>query len=158
MTYTNSSNWWKDLGTIYEANRESNWFDQRIRWKIGNGIRIKFWEDWWVGERMLKEKFPRLYGVSVLKDKLVSEFGLRNDFGNPQVFIWRIPWRRGLFEWEKELQNKLEVLINNVVWNTDMFDQCCRVGEIVNVYTVHSGYWALKEIPDVQSNECFGEI
>jgi len=158
MTSNKSLNWWKDLGIICEANKESNWFDQRIRWKIGNGSRIKFWEDWWVGEQTLKEKFPRLYGVSVLKDKMVSEFCLRNDFGNPHVFIWRIPWRRGLFEWEKELQNQLEELINNVVWNTDMFDQWCWVGESVNVYTVHSGYWALKEIPDVQSNECFGEI
>jgi len=39
-----------------------------------------------------------------------------------------------------------------------MFDQSCWVGVSVNVYTVHYGYWALKEIPDVQSNECFSEI
>jgi len=26
-----SLNWWKDLGTICEANREANWFDQRIK-------------------------------------------------------------------------------------------------------------------------------
>ena len=110
---------------------------------------IKFWEDWWVGERASKEKFPRLYGFSVLKDKIISEFGLRNDFGNPQIFIWQIPWRRGLFEWEKELQNQLEELINNVVWNTNMFDQSCWIGESVNVYIAPYRYWALKEIPDV---------
>jgi len=42
MTYIKSLNLWKDLGTICEENRESNWFDHRIRWKIGNGSRIKF--------------------------------------------------------------------------------------------------------------------
>ena len=46
MTSNKSSNWWKDLRIIYKANKEFNWFDQRIRWKIGNGSRIKFWEDW----------------------------------------------------------------------------------------------------------------
>jgi len=47
--------------------------------------------------------------------KTVSEYGLRVDLRNSQGFVWQIPWQRGLFEWEKELQNQVEKLINTDV-------------------------------------------
>jgi len=42
MADRRSSNWWKDLGIICEVNKESNWFDHMIRWRLGNGSKIKF--------------------------------------------------------------------------------------------------------------------
>ena len=42
MTDRKSSYWWKDLGLICEVQSEHNWFDKRIRWKYGNGSRIRY--------------------------------------------------------------------------------------------------------------------
>jgi len=99
-----SSNWWKDLGKLCEVSGVSNWFDQSIRWKLGNGSRIKFWEDSWMGDRMLKDKFRRLYEVSDTKDFLVCDLTLRIGNGTTQYYIWHIPWRRELFDWEEDLE------------------------------------------------------
>ena len=75
MVERKSSRWWKDLCSICDVYNESNWFDKRIRWKHGNGDIIKFWEDCWVRDRPRKESFPRLYSISVSKEKVVNEMG-----------------------------------------------------------------------------------
>jgi len=85
-----SSNWWKNLEKVCEVSRVPNWFDQRIRWKLGNGSMIKFWEDWWVGHMTLKDKFPRLYEVSDTKDFLVYDLTLMISKGTTQEYIWKI--------------------------------------------------------------------
>jgi len=61
LTCRKNSYWWNDLGSICDVNRLTNWFDIKIRWKCGNGSKIRFWEDWWVGDRSLTDKFSRLY-------------------------------------------------------------------------------------------------
>jgi len=40
----------------------------------------------------------------VLKNRMVSEFGVRREIEPSQPFIWQIPWRRKLFDWEKDLE------------------------------------------------------
>jgi len=67
--------WWNDLGSICEVHTKSNWFDRKLRWKYGNGSKIRFWEYWWVGEGMLMGKFPRLYAVSGKKGLVINDFG-----------------------------------------------------------------------------------
>ena len=104
MTDRKNSYWWKDLRLICEVQSEHNWFDKRIRWKYGNGSRIRFWEDWWVGDEKLMTKFSRLYSVSVYNKRVVSDFGMWNRDGTLETFTWQILWRRKLFDWEKDLE------------------------------------------------------
>ena len=40
---------------------------------MGNGTRVKFWNDVWCRDRPLKEAFPNLYNISRSRDALVSE-------------------------------------------------------------------------------------
>ncbi|KAH1259487.1 hypothetical protein GmHk_03G008937 [Glycine max] len=56
--------WWKDLCAVCGAIEEGKWFNNAVRWKLGSGKNIKFWEDGWVGggESMLG-KYPRLYSI-----------------------------------------------------------------------------------------------
>ena len=107
MVESKSSHWWKDLCSICKVNNYSNWFDRRIRWKHGNGGTIKFWEDYWVGDRPLKESFPRLYSVSDSKEMAVSEMGDWISNKNREEFIWMLLWRRELFVWEQGLKRQL---------------------------------------------------
>jgi len=71
-----SSYWWKDLGSICEVYSATNCFDRRISWKHGNGDKIRFWEDWWVGEGKLMDKFPILYVISLIEERRLTKWGL----------------------------------------------------------------------------------
>jgi len=111
-----------------------------------------------VGDEKLKTKFLRLYSVSVYNERVVSDFGMWNGDGTLETFIWQIPWRRELFDWEKELEKQLMDLITNTHWNRDKSDEWNWVGENVTAYTVQSGYRAVKEVQDVLQSDCFRVI
>jgi hypothetical protein len=40
---------------------------------LGNGSRIRFWDNVWCGEMPLKEAFPVLYDIARDKDALVAD-------------------------------------------------------------------------------------
>jgi len=69
------SSWWRDLCRICDVGNQLNWFESRIGWNLGNENQIRFWNDKWVGNLLLKEKFPRLYSMSLNKESLVCEMG-----------------------------------------------------------------------------------
>jgi len=104
MVERKSSQWWKNLRSVCEVHNEFNWFYKRIRWKLGNGGIIKFWKDCWMGDKPLKESFPRLYSISVSKDKVVSEMGEWISNENRHYLRWILSWRRELFVWEQGLK------------------------------------------------------
>lgn len=53
--------WWRDLKMALLHSHQSRVFQNRLKWKVGCGDRIKFWEDRWIcGEETLAEKYPRL--------------------------------------------------------------------------------------------------
>lgn len=47
-----------------------------VRVKLGNGERIAFWHDTWVGSVSLKELYPRLFQVAQVKDISVAGSGV----------------------------------------------------------------------------------
>jgi len=36
------------------------WFDKSVEWVVGEGKKVKFWEDNWIGGETLRCRFPRL--------------------------------------------------------------------------------------------------
>jgi len=52
------SNWWKDLCKICDVGNQLNWFDNNIKWVLGNGKKIQLWEDNWIGVNHLKIGYP----------------------------------------------------------------------------------------------------
>jgi hypothetical protein len=42
---------------------------------VGNGQNSYFWTDPWIGNRILKDDFERLYSVSNFKEAKISEVG-----------------------------------------------------------------------------------
>lgn len=40
---------------------------------IGNGRDVRFWEDWWIGDKAVKDNFPRLYNLCFDKNKSVAD-------------------------------------------------------------------------------------
>jgi len=85
--------WWRDIRRITSGGQRDNWFSRNIKWSVGKGNRIKFWEDIWIGEKLLKEKYPRLYTNTILKEGTLGDFG----FWDEDWWVWSIPWRRRWF-------------------------------------------------------------
>jgi len=89
-----SSTWCRDICRICDVRNDHNWFEGRIRWKLGNGRRIRFWEDKWVGNLQLKQKFPRLHFLSPNKESAVCEEGKWVIVSNKVDIRKSLNWRR----------------------------------------------------------------
>ncbi|GKV47438.1 hypothetical protein SLEP1_g54342 [Rubroshorea leprosula] len=62
-----------------------------FKWEVGDGSRVRFWREVWIGEKPLRELCPRLFELAVKKDGLVSEMGVWEEGG----WRWNLDWRRG---------------------------------------------------------------
>jgi hypothetical protein len=47
-------------------------FCSHTRFELGDGSKIRFWDDVWCREMTLKEAFPILYGIAREKDAFVA--------------------------------------------------------------------------------------
>jgi hypothetical protein len=110
----NSSNWWKDLVSLENSVTPISWISDALRKKVGNGGSTRFWEEKWIDDTTLKEKFPRLFSLSDQKEVFISELfdGLFDRS--------RLMWRRRLFQWEEELVDQLVQLVRDVRLTTEI--------------------------------------
>jgi len=44
-----------------------------MEWVVGEGKKVKFWEDNWIGEESLKSRFPRLYLLPECKERVIED-------------------------------------------------------------------------------------
>ena len=58
---------WKDISNATRKLKQEGYFD------IGDGSRVKFWEDLWCGERPLRVMFPSLYALAESKWAMVAK-------------------------------------------------------------------------------------
>jgi hypothetical protein len=99
-----ASRWWVDICNL---DKDSNWFVSALVKKVGSGNNTKFWSDIWVGEQPLRDRFPRLFGISNQKEDTIASMGGWNDF----QWVWNLEWRRQFFEWEQPLYQQLIQII-----------------------------------------------
>lgn len=90
---------WSDILSVAQSNpRLFDFFKENVEIKVGNGRRIMFWEDAWNGSYCLKDKYPRLFSISIDKGVTLKEMVDRKDsFAN-----WILRFRRNLRIWEEE--------------------------------------------------------
>lgn len=74
-----------------------------FRYLLGSGEKIKFWSDTWIGEKPLKDKFPRLFSVSIQQGDSISQMGCWDRF----FWQWHLRWSRTLFPREEEQKESL---------------------------------------------------
>ena len=111
-------------------------FEDAFKWKIGSEKEFSFWEDNWEGCGALKNVFPRLYSLSLLKASKVADLGVWIN----GVWVWNFLWRRNLFEWKKQSMCQIFQVIQGLSFDLDKED--CWVwkgGEAVS-YTVNLAY------------------
>lgn len=94
--------WWKLVTGVVE-NDDSGWFWDNLVQRVGDGKDFSFWEGLWVGDKTLKEAFPRLYNLSTRKDGLVKDMGEWCE----GRWTWKVEWRRRLLDRERALESDL---------------------------------------------------
>ena len=76
---------------------------------------LSFWEDLWLGEVRLKEKFPRLFSISLQQLTPISKCGSWDG----SVWHWNLMWRRELFVWELQFLQQLNEMLGEARLNND---------------------------------------
>jgi len=78
-------------------------FEECVQWDVGDGKKVLFWEDGWVGSEVQKSRFPWLFSLSSNKDAYLESFGCWVNGS----WTWDLVWRRGLFDWELDQERQL---------------------------------------------------
>ncbi|KAL4296867.1 hypothetical protein GQ457_12G029750 [Hibiscus cannabinus] len=97
---------WKNISKPLAG--PSNNFVNAIRFKLGDGRRIIFWEDFLTEVPSLKLSFPRVFGLVLKKSGKVCEFGSKVE----GKWIWSFKVRRALFSWEQAVWDEFIRIIN----------------------------------------------
>lgn len=144
---------WKDnVGIVLSKPEVLGFFYSNSTIVLGDGRRTRFWLDSWARLDCLKDVFPRLFLLAMIKTE--SVFSVRNRVGQDD---WNSLFRKSLFEWEMEELDRLKRLLcsvpelrvnatDNLKWNADSS----------GVFTVSSAYhWCESSLgPTYRVSEC----
>ena len=78
---------------------------------VGEGTRIRFWHDRWIGDTTLKDLYPELYVCSAIKDACSSEILWIPEGGT--IRVWNLTFYRAFEDWELDASYSLLQLIQS---------------------------------------------
>jgi len=125
-----ASAWWRVIAAL----RREAWFRDHVRQLVENGKNTYFWSDVWVGEVSFKERFSRLFELTV--SKWVSVFDMFHLGWGENGEAWQ--WR--LFVWGEEQLGELCLLLQTVILQVDKDDKWLWNLEKSNAFSVRSAY------------------
>jgi len=64
-----ASLWWRDVHALCRE----EWFSQNVSRVIGSGNDTLFWSDVWMAEVSIRDRFPRLFDLSLFQDLSVFD-------------------------------------------------------------------------------------
>jgi hypothetical protein len=129
------STWWKDLCLL---DKDANWFNSAIGKRVGSGNLTSFWNEQWIGDQSLRQRFPRLFGISMQKEEVISNLGSLIE-GRWQ---WELLWRRNLFVWEEEQYRQFREIIDTFM-PTIHNDSWLWMGDDLLGFTANSAFLLL---------------
>ena len=94
--FTNAPRGSYGVGLWKEISKESEQLKNDSFFELGDGYRIKFWEDVWCGETPLRVSFSSLYALADSKGVMRSELW-ENIGGNG---VWNPKFNRRFNDWE----------------------------------------------------------
>ncbi|GLT30957.1 hypothetical protein SLA2020_057280 [Shorea laevis] len=91
---------------------------QGFRWEVGDGSRVGFWSQPWVGTKSLRDLFPRLFQLAINKDGMIQE----NGYWEGEGWRWEIGWRRERLGREQDEEKGFWEVLGNVQLRKDGVD------------------------------------
>ncbi|GLU05147.1 hypothetical protein SLE2022_222630 [Rubroshorea leprosula] len=133
----NMSRVWKDIvGVGSGSERLLEMLVKGFKWKVGDGSCVKFWSDIWVGDKSLKNLFPRLFAMSTNREGLLQDMGLWGTDG----WVWDCRWRHGCRGRAASEEEQLRELINGVKLKIDGVDSWRWIHSGDGSYSVKVAY------------------
>ena len=108
---------------------------------LGNGKRIRFWEDTWCGGLPLSEAFIALYNIASLKESMISDIWVR--YGDQGA--WDPKFERPFNDWELETVQTVIGQINRKFTILQVQDKRVWKGNVFGVFTVKDYFNSLEE-------------
>jgi len=68
--------WWRDIRKFWNLEEWGNDFDDIGWWEVEDEEEIRFWEDKWVNNVPLTQKFPMLFLISLDIGRTLSQVGV----------------------------------------------------------------------------------
>ena len=128
---------WKYISSLYGEFR--HW----VGLKVGNGSRIRFWEDVWCGDVAFANRFVDLYRISSAKNSSIADM-----FG-PQLgsthYGWDLHFRRYFHERELDSFANLTTLLDTVHLRGDVADTRIWVPDNSGGFSSKSAFAALQQ-------------
>jgi len=133
-----SSLWWRMVCRVREGVGEGvgHWFDDNVRWVVGDGRGTLFWYDNWIGEIPLRLKFQRLFDLSVSKESTVEKMARLGWEEDGLAWVWR----RRLLAWEEESLRECSALLNNITLQENVLDTWRWQLDPIRGYSVKESY------------------
>ncbi|GKV02160.1 hypothetical protein SLEP1_g14627 [Rubroshorea leprosula] len=95
---------WRDIINIGGRSMKlRNMLVEGFKWEVGEGNRVSFWSEPWVGNKTLRVAYPRLYELSMNKECKISDMGVWEG----DKWCWKMEWRRERIRREKDEEEKL---------------------------------------------------
>ena len=129
--------WWRDPKKALHHSDKGSILHNRLRWKVGGGDKIKFWEDRWIcQEETLATKYPRLYLISSQQNQTIRQMGTHKDTG----WEWNFIWRRPMFDNEIDAAVSFLREVGRKSIQQQGLDVWEWSGDPSGIYSTHSAY------------------
>ncbi|GKV11209.1 hypothetical protein SLEP1_g22480 [Rubroshorea leprosula] len=109
---------------------------QGFRWEVGDGCRVCFWRDIWVGNKSLRDLYPRLFQLAINKEGTVRE----NGTWEGESWKWGIEWRRERMGHEKDEERGLGMVLASIKLRKGMADSWRWKYDAEGRYVVKTAY------------------
>ena len=105
---------WKYISSLYEE------FHHMVRFRVGDGRRIRFWEDVWWGDEAFSTQFVDLYRLSLASNRTIADSVIPND--GSMSHGWDLQFFRNVHD--RELGNlvNLTAILEQVHLNEELAD------------------------------------
>ncbi|GLT40338.1 hypothetical protein SLA2020_144800 [Shorea laevis] len=121
-----------------------DWIKSSFKMVIGEGAKVSFWRDAWIGSCSLDGLFSQLFSLSTDTQGTVQQMGEWID----ETWRWRLRRRRRLLAWEQEQETQLHDIKHKVQLRRDVEDRWWWRFEKDGKYIVKSTYKILTVAED----------
>ncbi|GKV43560.1 hypothetical protein SLEP1_g50839 [Rubroshorea leprosula] len=133
----NMSRIWKDIVSLgSRSERLSKMLVRGFKWEVGDGSCVDFWSDKWVGDKSLKELYPRLFVLAVRTEGILKDMGVWRG----ENWVWDCKWRCGCRGRAAEEEEHFWVMINGFKLRIDREDSWKWVHSSDGCYSVKAAY------------------
>jgi hypothetical protein len=135
---------WKHIRRGWEL------FSKFIRFEVGDGTRIRFWQDVWCGDQPLKESFPVLFRIARNKEAWVSD---HMQIMNEEIH-WNVQFFREVQDWEVEVVIAFYSKLYETRRHMGRVDRICWIPAKRKCFEVRSYFGVLSPVSDRYEDGC----